>query len=170
MIAPSEGNGRVVRGGQAPTGVVHTLHPGDVACADRGDRLETLLGSCVAVVLTDPRRTAGAMCHVVHSSAASGASKRTTAHAEAAFQAMGTLLLARGITPALCEAYVYGGGNMFPDLAAPMDVGDSNARWALEILSRAGIRVLLCDVGGNTYRRVSWTVGPGDPQVVAAQV
>ena len=43
-----------------PPGPLHTLHPGDVVCAERGDRMETLLGSCVAVVLTDPRRTVGA--------------------------------------------------------------------------------------------------------------
>ena len=46
---------------------VFTLHPGDVAVGVRGDRLETLLAAGVAIVLTDPRRTVGAMCHVVHS-------------------------------------------------------------------------------------------------------
>ena len=49
-----------------PVGLVHVLHPGDVACGERGERFETLLGSCVAIVLTDPRRTIGAMCHIVH--------------------------------------------------------------------------------------------------------
>lgn len=46
-----------------------TLHPGDVACVDRGERLDTLLGSCVAILLTDPQRSVGAMCHVVHAGA-----------------------------------------------------------------------------------------------------
>ena len=46
--------------------IVHTLHPGDLAFATRGERLDTLLGSCVAIVLTDPRRTVGVMCHIVH--------------------------------------------------------------------------------------------------------
>ena len=31
---------------------VTTLHPGDVACAERGERLATLLGSCVAYLLS----------------------------------------------------------------------------------------------------------------------
>ena len=31
-----------------------------------GDRMKTLLGSCVAVILTDQRRTVGTMCHIVH--------------------------------------------------------------------------------------------------------
>ena len=31
----------------------HVLQPGDFAIGTRGDRMDTLLGSCVAVVLTD---------------------------------------------------------------------------------------------------------------------
>lgn len=170
MIAPSERPARLARPGHPPAGVVLTLHPGDVACADEGDRFETLLGSCVAVILTDPRRTVAVMCHVVHCGGAVSAAPRTAAHAEVAFAAMFSLLQARCIDPLLCEAYVYGGGNMFPDLMATMDVGDCNARWALDALARAGIRVLLCDVGCNTYRRLSWIVGPDAPRVTAVQV
>ena len=49
-----------------PPALSKVLAPGDVAIGTRGDRFETLLGSCVAIVLTDPRRTVGAMCHIVH--------------------------------------------------------------------------------------------------------
>ncbi len=145
--------------------VVHVLHPGDVVCADAGDRLETLLGSCVAIVLTDPRRTIGVMCHIVHAASPSGGSCHETAHAEPALATMYALLLARGIYPPLCEAYVYGGGNMFPALIRDRHVGDSNACWALGALSRDRIRVLGHDLGGTTYRRVGWTVGSREPRV-----
>jgi chemotaxis protein CheD len=154
----------------APTGIVHTLHPGDVACADVGDRLETLLGSCVAIVLTDPRRTIGVMCHIVHSGKSRGGVHKAGAHAVTAFETMYAMLSRRGINPAFCEAYVYGGGNMFPQLFTSTSVGDSNARWALDALEGAGIHVLLRDVGGSSYRRLSWTVGPDAPQVTAVQV
>ena len=43
------------------TGAVFDLMPGDVALGTAGDQLKTLLGSCVSVILTDPRRTVGAM-------------------------------------------------------------------------------------------------------------
>jgi hypothetical protein len=49
-----------------PSGAVYLLHPGDVVCAERGDTLETLLGSCIAVLLSDRKRTIAAMCHIVH--------------------------------------------------------------------------------------------------------
>jgi len=148
----------------------HTLHPGDVACGVRGDRFETLLGSCVAVVLTDPRRTVGAMCHIVHSTSGSSSTPRDSAWGDVALDLMYEQLRQRGIAPQLCEAYVYGGGNMFPGLFGGAHVGASNARWTLDALAADGVRVLQQDLGGNTYRRLSWTVGPAAPQVTAGAV
>ena len=151
------------------TGRVHTLHPGDVVCAHRGDRLETLLGSCVAIILTDPQRTVGAMCHIVHSNA-KGAARRTTCHASTALATMYQMLRQKGFAPHLCQAYVYGGGNMFPALASTSHVGDVNASWALHALRQDGVEVVEHDLGGNAYRRVAWTVGAQAPQVEAVKV
>jgi chemotaxis protein CheD len=141
-----------------------TLHPGDVAIGHRGDTLETLLGSCVAIVLTDPRRTIGSMCHIVHTSSARRAGDQDRGHAETALDRMCCLLAQRGINAAMCEAYVYGGGNMFPRLVSGPGVGDTNARWVLEALQRMRVRILHVDVGGAAYRHLSWTVGPEAPR------
>jgi chemotaxis protein CheD len=149
--------------------VLHTLHPGDVASGTRGDRFVTLLGSCVAVILTDPRRTVGAMCHIVHSTPNDNA-PRDSAWGDVALDVMYELLRERGIEPRLCEAYVYGGGNMFPGLFSGSHVGENNARWTLETLALDGVRVVHQDLGGNAYRRLSWTVGPAAPEVTAVDV
>ncbi len=154
----------------AATRRVQVLHPGDVACADRGDRLETLLGSCVAIVLTDPRRTIGAMCHIVHASRPVAGMPHTTAYADKALDTLYAQLRARGINPLLCEAWVYGGGNMFPDQFTTSHVGEQNANWALEALAHDGVRVLFHDLGGSAYRRLGWTVGPDAPEVSAVPV
>ena len=146
---------------------VHVLHPGDVVCAERGHRLETLLGSCVAIILTDPRRTVGVMCHIVHSGSASSAAGDSGAHADVALSTMYGLLRERGLDPTRCEAYVYGGGNMFPGQFTAGHVGDSNARWTLQALAADGVRVLHHDLGGPSYRKLSWTVGPDAPEVTA---
>jgi chemotaxis protein CheD len=149
----------------------HTLHPGDVVCGTRGDRFDTLLGSCVAVVLTDPRRTVGAMCHIVHSTPGhAGGAPRDSAWADVALELMYQMLRQHGIDPRRCEAYVYGGGNMFPELCRGTHVGDSNARWTLEALAADGVRVLHQDLGGAAYRRLRWTVGPGAPEVATVPV
>ncbi len=153
---------------------VQTLHPGDVACVDRGECLETLLGSCVAILLTDPRRTVGAMCHVVHAGPQRGAPGRDTAFGEAALAEMSRRLLARGIDARQCQAWVYGGGNMFPshigNAAAEGNVGAANAQWALDALQRAGVRVLGAELGGQAYRKLHWRVGAEAPQVEALPI
>ena len=141
---------------------IHVLHPGDVALAIAGERMETLLGSCVSIVLTDPRRTVGAMCHIVHSMERQG---EGTAFARPALTAMMTLLRRRAIDARQCDAFVYGGGNMFPKLVQTRHVGQSNVDWAFDALGELGIRILGHDVGGTCYRKVAWTVGRGAPTV-----
>ncbi len=150
---------------------VHILHPGDVRCATRGEQLVTLLGSCVAVVLADPRRTVGAMCHIVVAPGAAGASTDADSRrGDVALDTMYGLLRARGIEPRLCDAWVFGGGNMFPDLFDAAHVGADNAHWTLQALAADGVRVLQHDLGGRAYRRLSWTVGPGAPVAEAVPV
>jgi len=146
-------------------GAGHTLHPGGVVCAERGDRLETLLGSCVAVVLTDRARTVGAMCHIVHSQPALNIDVISTASADAAIDAMYRLLLSRSLNPRLCTAFVYGGGNMFPAVFKQRHVGDDNGRYVLRRLAADRVCVLFQDLGGDNYRRLSWTIGHNMPEV-----
>ena len=40
----------------------------------------------------------------------------------------------------------------------------------METLAGMGIRVLGHDVGGQSYRRLAWTVGLGEPEVVRVDV
>lgn len=150
---------------------VWVLHPGDVACGTQGDRFETLLGSCVSIILTDPRRTVGAMCHFVHAPAdAAGPPSTSTLHADAAMRMLYRLLRGRGVQPRMCQAFVYGGGNMFPGQYRQTHVGDDNARWALQALADEGIAIVARDLGGHHYRRIFWTVGPDGPQVQRVEV
>jgi chemotaxis protein CheD len=150
--------------------IVHTLMPGDVVCADRDERLETLLGSCVSVVLTDRRRTIGAMCHIVHAGHSSSPTANPGAFADYAVDAMYRLLRDRGFSPKLCDAYVYGGGNMFPEIVGGSHVGENNARTVLERLKLDGVRIIFVDLGGTSYRRLSWKIGPELPNVQAVAV
>ena len=149
----------------------HVLHPGDVVRASNGDRLETLLGSCVAVILTDPRRTTAVMSHIVHAGGRAVPGRGDTTHGVAAFSVMYGMLRAVAIEPRLCEAFVVGGGNMFPSLYGEgPHVGAQNARWVLSTLERDGIRTVGVDVGGTAYRRVRWTVGSDMPDVKAVDM
>jgi chemotaxis protein CheD len=141
------------------------LMPGDVAMGSAGDQLKTLLGSCVSVILTDPRRTIGVMSHIVHAGHPNAANKHNTAFASVAMAEMGRLLHSVGFAPRSCEAYVVGGGNMFPGLVTHHHVGLNNIDWVMGYLEHHKIRVLKEDLGGDGYRKLVWTVGPGEPQV-----
>lgn len=141
------------------------LMPGDVALGLAGDQLKTLLGSCVSVILTDPRRTVGAMCHIVHVGRPNAANAGNTAFGEVAMQDMFDRLIGVGIPPGRCHAYVYGGGNMFPQMFSTTHVGAKNAEWVLDYLHDCGIVVVDEHLGGSGYRKVSWTVGREAPVV-----
>lgn len=141
------------------------LLPGHVVLGRAGDQLRTLLGSCVSVILTDPRRTVGAMCHIVHVGRPNAANQHNTAYGEVAMHDMFDRLVGVGIPPARCHAYVYGGGNMFPQMFTTTHVGAKNADWALDYLHDCGIAVVDQSLGGNGYRKVAWTVGREQPFV-----
>lgn len=146
------------------------LMPGDVTVGLAGDELRTLLGSCVSVILTDPRRTVGAMCHIVHVGKPNAANSENTAFGEVAMQAMFRGLLKIGIPAQRCHAYVYGGGNMFPGIVTGTLVGDRNVQWVLEFLNQQGIAVVGQSLGGTSYRKVRWVVGQGEPRVENASI
>lgn len=141
------------------------LMPGDVIFAHAGDRLKTLLGSCVAVILTDPRRTVAAMCHVVHVGPSGVSHHGDTAYGEEAMKSMFNMLHKAGVFPRLCDAYVYGGGTMFPYVSRDTTVGSSNVNWVRNFLAREGIKILEEHSGVGGYCKVFWEVGTGEPVI-----
>ena len=144
----------------------YELMPGDVALAQAGDQLKTLLGSCVSVILTDPRRTVGVMCHIVHVGHPNAANKNNTAYGSVAMAEMVRRLYGVGFAPRSCQAYVFGGGNMFPKLFnTHHHVGANNVDWVLGYLEHHKIPILQQNHGGAGYRKLLWTVGPDEPMV-----
>ena len=157
---------------QPPAGApVRFLHPGEVALAHRGERLETLLGSCVSVLLTDPQHTVGAMCHIVHASQRGKTPDlHDTCQAAPAMKALFALLRCSGFAPELCDAWVVGGGNMFPGQASIYPVGHANLDWVYQFLHREGIPVIGESVGGPCYRKIGWTIGAAAPEITISCV
>lgn len=143
--------------------VMIELMPGQVAMGKVGDQLKTLLGSCVSVILTDPRRTVGVMSHIVHVGQPDAMNYKNTAYGTVAMAEMVRLLYSAGFAPRSCEAYVIGGGNMFPKLFSRHHVGSSNVDWVLGYLDHHKIKVVKQDLGGDGYRKLVWTVGQSDP-------
>jgi chemotaxis protein CheD len=105
------------------------------------------------------------MCHIVHVGHPNAANHNNTAFGSVAMAEMTRRLYAIGFAPRSCEAYVVGGGNMFPALVTHHHVGLNNIDWVMGYLEHHKIRVLKEDLGGTIYRKLVWTVGPGEPKV-----
>jgi chemotaxis protein CheD len=123
-------------------------------------RLWSILGSCVAVVLCDPRRHVGALGHVVLPSA-SGRSGSPAKFADTAVPHMLQLLRELGVPRDGLVAKIAGGASMF-GRSMPMEVGENNVQSIAGALQRAGIRVAAKDVGGNKGRRVTLDCSNGE--------
>lgn len=141
------------------------LMPGDVAIGEVGDQLKTLLGSCVSVILCDPRHTIAVMCHIVFTGNPKPEHRSNTAYGSVAMESMFARLRAKGVNPKMCQAYVFGGGNMFPQFFSKKHVGVSNSEWVFNFLQDNQIAVVNHCVGGTGYRKITWTVGSGEPVV-----
>jgi chemotaxis protein CheD len=139
------------------------LMPGGIASGVAGTSFSTLLGSCVSVVLTDPGRTVGTMCHIVHVGSARFDDQDNPAYGEVAMRMMFDAMMSYGMNPRACQAFIYGGGNMFPEQYGSGTVGERNVAWVEDFLDSQGLRIHDKSVGGPCYRKVNWVVGPENP-------
>jgi chemotaxis protein CheD len=138
--------------------------------AERGDGvLVTLgLGSCVAIMLHDPRAGVGAMAHVL---LPSRHLSRDTSHPAKFPETAVPFLIER-----LCEigadrrrliAKIAGGASMFAQLMMPgsVQMGDRNVAAARQALRIAAIPLSGEAVGGGSGRSVYMTVADGRVEV-----
>jgi len=124
------------------------------------ERLWSILGSCVAVVLCDPKRHVGALSHVVLPVAA-GRSGSPAKFADTAVPHMLQLLREAGVPGDGLVAKIAGGASMFGH-SMPMEVGENNIHSILAALRTAGIRLAAKDVGGTKGRRVTLDCSSGE--------
>jgi len=143
------------------------LQPGEYFVGDANYKIRTVLGSCVAITLWYPPLCIGAMSHFllptrgVKSPSDNSLDGR---YGEEALELMVSELLAQGIPPNQCQAKIFGGGNMFPDLvrASQMNIGRRNGEVARELLRKRGIPVLSESLFGVGHRQVIFDVSSGD--------
>jgi chemotaxis protein CheD len=138
--------------------------------AERGDGvLVTLgLGSCVAIMLHDPERRAGAMAHILLPS-------RSLAHdttnpakfPETAVPLLVERLRALGAEPRRLVAKLAGGASMFSQLMTPgtIQMGERNVVAARNALRTAAIPIVREAVGGERGRTVRFHVTDGRVEI-----
>lgn len=130
------------------------LHPGQLVACTEPTTVTTILGSCVAVSLTDRRRGVGGVNHFLLPWWTSARSA-TTRFGNVACERLLEQVCAYGASPRSLEARVYGGASLLGGVAPTMaPLGAKNVDVALEFLAAHGIPVIESDVGGSRGRRL----------------
>jgi chemotaxis protein CheD len=138
--------------------------------AERGDGvIVTLgLGSCVAIMLHDPKVCAGAMAHILLPSKSLARDASNPARfPESAVPFLVQQLKALGADPGRLVAKLAGGASMFAQLMTPgsVQMGERNIAAARNALRTASIPVAREAVGGGRGRSVRFHVADGRVEV-----
>jgi len=138
--------------------------------AERGDGvIVTLgLGSCVAIMLHDAERGAGAMAHVLLPSRSLARDTTNLAKfPESAVPLLVERLKALGAEPRRLVAKLAGGASMFSQLMTPgtIQMGERNIVAARNALRAASIPIVRESVGGERGRSVRFHVKDGRVEI-----
>jgi chemotaxis protein CheD len=139
----------------------------EVAKEKSSEGLMTVLGSCVAVCLTDPTAGVIGMNHFMlpqqldlslSGLSSTGPANRSARYGSYAMELLINELLSQGAKKDRFHAWIFGGAQI---LAEPTDVGLCNVQFAAHYLRQERIKLLGHDTGGALARRLYWA-----PQLV----
>jgi chemotaxis protein CheD len=124
--------------------------------------ISTLLGSCVAVCLYDPKLRLGGMNHFLLPKKSTGANDDADVvlAGDFAMEVLVNAMLAKGARKERLVAKAFGGGNIVSSIR--MAIGDRNAEFAVEWLAREGISLTASDFGGPWSRKVVCVPNTGE--------
>ncbi len=131
---------------------------GQVALTRPPNTLQTVLGSCVGLVLYDQHAGIAGLAHILlPSSRGAPSTDLPGKYADQAIACMIAGLLEHGAEPRRLRAKLAGGARMFPHAAAngQQDVGAANITAVRSHLREHGIAILGEDVGGDHGRRAT---------------
>lgn len=131
--------------------------PGEFKVTSDDIALVTVLGSCVAACLRDPRTGIGGMNHFMLPDAAPAGDAGVSGQARYGSYAMEMLInemVKRGARRESLQAKVFGGAHVIAGMQ--MNIGQRNAKFVLDFLKTEGIPVLARDLEDNCPRKVAY--------------
>lgn len=141
-----------------------TVVQGEFRISDHAcDVLSTVLGSCVAVCLHDPKRKIGGMNHFLLPFGLKTATDRPVRYGLFAMESLINDLTKAGAVKSRLEAKIFGGARISTDLR---DIGRINANFAKEFLATEGIACLGESLGGTNARRVVFRPTTGQARML----
>jgi chemotaxis protein CheD len=154
----------------APPGEI-MLMPGELFFGTGVPLLRTLLGSCVAVTLWNPRRRMGGMCHyLLPGRQRAEGQPRDGKFGDEAIGMLVDALKRAGTRPQDYEAHLYGGADTMPHLERAMRyVGERNIETGWKLIDQFGFNLVGVDVGENMPRNVRMSLVTGEVQMSRGQ-
>ena len=145
------------------------LHPGEYFFSGGGDRIGTLLGSCIAICLWHPILHIGGMCHFVLPAQHKKAGRLNGRYADEAMEMFRASVLAHNTEFKQYQASIYGGANVVASLMKEDEdtIGERNAAVAMELLMANRVAIGIVDVGESWPRRIAFDVASGEVTVNA---
>ncbi len=152
--------------GLAAAGAKVYLQPGQWVATAEPTTVTTILGSCVAVCLWDPRLRIGGMNHYMlpfETGRASGSAR----FGDVAIHQLVSKLVALGSRPEALQAALVGGACVMEVFRRDGDhIGARNVALAERILPTHGIRVTRRELGGNRGRKLIFETETGGISVI----
>jgi chemotaxis protein CheD len=140
--------------------IAKNINPGGWAIESERP-ISTLLGSCVAVCLFDPKLKLGGMNHfLLPTTSTANADIDTILNGDYSMEVLVNGLLAKGAKKSRLVAKAFGGGTIISSIR--MAIGERNAAFANEWLSREEIPLIASDFNGPWSRKIVFVPQSGD--------
>ncbi len=141
------------------------LNPGELYFSDRETRIRTILGSCVAITLWNPRYQIGGMCHYMlpGNRRKDRGGELDGRYADDAMMMFMKELAKTGTRPMDYEVKIFGGGDQFPNQKtnSVISVPDNNIAIGRELLNYYGFTIKAEHLGGTGHRNVIFDLWSG---------
>jgi chemotaxis protein CheD len=137
------------------------LKPGEMYFGETPALVITVLGSCVTIILYHRSLRLGAICHALLP--AGVCDEDGLRYLNCAMHEMLDRFLMRGIRTHEIEAKLFGGGKVLMDIGGGgKTVGQQNIEAALGLVESEGLKVISCDLGGISGRKISFRTDTGE--------
>ncbi|WP_374337548.1 chemotaxis protein CheD [Methyloversatilis sp.] len=137
------------------------LNPGQIVVAGGGQRIHTLLGSCVAVTVWHPPSARGGICHALLPERGDASRFGPGYFVDEAMDELLRELLWRAPMTEL-QFKVFGGGRLFGDEAGDgSSIGERNVRRVRDHLAAFGVRPVSEHCGGRGWRTLTFDLADG---------
>ncbi len=127
------------------------------------------LGSCVGIVIYDPKLRLGGLAHIMHPSREKVKNNSNRAKfVDSAVELMVSMMFKNGARKERLEAKIFGGARMFEHIKGSLGVaqiGDANIEAAREQLSSRNIPLVAECVGGSIGRTITLDLSDGSVTV-----